>query len=160
MQGIIDLHHDIFFFLILILVFILLKVGPQWILLQMRRGGLRTRGQLTAGASSSTAGGDDEKEKEKLRKKCQRRGVIWCKQYFEKYHIMNPKPESFDWMLFSDKVLQETFDYHNGDSAGLNSLLNLINYQSGNRGFCWPAEAASHDIYHAIKKILESGSSF
>ena len=145
---------------------VLIAFEAKCFLVQMNRGqrsraALSGDARLTAGASSSTArGGDDDKNKENLRKKCQRKGVEWCKRYFEKYNIFDPnliEPDSLYWLHFADSVLQETFDYHNGDSAGLQSLLNLINTQSGNSGF-WPAEASKHDLYHAIKKIIGSGS--
>ena|ERR1035438_3431039 len=115
MQGIIDLHHDIFFFLILILVFVLIAFEAKCFLVQMNRGqrsraALSGDARLTAGASSSTArGGDDDKNKENLRKKCQRKGVEWCKRYFEKYNIFDPnliEPDSLYWLHFADSVLQ------------------------------------------------------
>lgn len=165
MQGIIDLHHDIFFFLILILVFVFIAFSTKWFLVFMNRGqrsraALSGDARLTTDASSSKAGGgddDDQKDKEKdnLRKKCQRKGAVWLTRYFEKYMQMDPKqmdPERTYWLAFSDSVLQNTFDYHNGDSAALKSLLNLINSQSGTSGF-WPADASSHDLYHAIKRL-------
>ena len=167
MQGIIDLHHDIFFFLILILVFVFIAFSTKRFLVFMNHGqrsraALSGDARLTTEASSSTAGGgkDDkkkkkEKEKDNPRKKCQRKGAVWLTRYFAKYMQVDPKlmdPESAYWLAFSDSVLQNTFDYHHGDSAALKSLLDLINSQSGTRGF-WPADASSHDLYHAIRRL-------
>jgi len=158
MQGIIDLHHDIFFFLILILVFVLwMLVRALWINKMRRsRGNLSGNARITAGASSSSAAGGEDKEREKLRKKCKRSGVHWAKAFFHKYGIEDPnvlEPECFDWPEVSDDILQNTFQYHEADSAGLRALDTYIKSQCGENGV-WPQTAAEHDLFPALEKNL------
>ena len=82
MQGIIDLHHDIFFFLILILVSFLVGAAVCFVILKMQnrqssgsRGALSRGPRQTAGASSSGAGSSaEDKKKDDLRKKVMRKG--------------------------------------------------------------------------------------
>jgi uncharacterized membrane protein len=165
-QGIIDLHHDIFFFLIIFLVFVVIAFATKFIIVQMNRGqrsraALSGDARLTAGASSSAGGGErerkNEKKREDLRKKCMREGVKWCKAYFQKYNIVEPgitdPSESFDWHHFTDCVLQKSFKYQDSDMAGLKKLLDLIKTQSGEDGF-WPTDVTLHDLHKGIEKNL------
>lgn len=121
-----------------------------------QRGALAGDARLTAGASSSTGENDDSKERDDLQKKCKRKGVKWCKEYFRQYGIADPNegaPESFDWPHFSDCVLQGKFNYHNKSIRELNAFCRYIEKECGSG--IWPAAESDHILYAEIAKNLD-----
>ena len=85
MQGIIDLHHDIFFFLILILVFvsrILVRAFSAGFLSKMEKG---TETRITAASASSSSTNSNRSQKDEEMRKIRLLAVTSVQQFLDKY---------------------------------------------------------------------------
>ena len=163
MQGIIDLHHEIFFFLIPIFVFVSrILVRALWQKKSQRAYTHLMERQAPrmgiAGPSASDRGvPDSEDKRERLRARIRKMIAEALKQYCSTYckgmgfcgKYCARGRESFDFLGAADEIARN-FEYQNADLSSLVDLLEFLR-QNGNPAR-WDKDMSVHWLFYLVRR--------
>jgi hypothetical protein len=165
MQGIIDLHHDIFFLLIKVLqnvnpsfvFFFVVKFSILFlfgfVILKMdNESGISG---ITVDSISSTAGSNPNRRRRRsnTQKRIRRYFARWLVAYTTAYVLDIPDYTLQDWMEIADIMLQLEYDYFSAEKTM--SELNAIFREIREQRHIWPDHRDEHPLSETFDAFFD-----